>query len=85
MEKPIGVAPHDRIGREYYQDLLFCPSQGIPLQQTIKLEETTDPLIYGVMPFFQTTETPQELAFCHEISALTRCRANDRIDLSPGK
>ena len=78
-------APHDRVHRGLYQDLAINNSSGIPVHQTISLEETTDPLVYGVMPFFQTRGTPDELSFCHEVSALTRYHLRQRMDSAPYK
>jgi hypothetical protein len=80
-------APHDRVSHRCYQEIPFGPAVGIPVHQTITLEETVDPLIYGVMPFYRSSEykNNRELSFCHEISALSRGRANERIDLSPFK
>lgn len=77
-------APHDRVHRDVYQDVPYTRNSTQVLQ-TITLEETTDPLMYGVMPFFRTSETPREVWFCHEISALTRCKFKENIDLAPYK
>lgn len=77
-------APHDRVHRDVYQEIQYARS-GAQILQTITLEETTDPLIYGVMPFLRTSETPREVSFCHEISALTRCKFKENIDLAPYK
>jgi hypothetical protein len=35
------------------------------------------------MPYFKTNKTPEEITFCHEVSALTRCQIDDLIDMSP--
>ena len=55
------------------------------MRQSITLEETIDPLIYAVMPAFsfRAPDSARGLEFCHEISALTRCRVNQKIDLAP--
>lgn len=76
-------APHDRVHDQVYQPLPKHRRKGIPVKQTITLEETIDPLIYAAMPAFRTPESIRELEFCHEISALTRCRVNQKIDLAP--
>ncbi len=78
-------APHDRVHRGLYQGLPTYRSRGVPVYQTISLEETTDPLVYGVMPFFQANDTPEELSFCHEVSALTRSNASQRMNAAPYK
>jgi transglutaminase-like putative cysteine protease len=76
-------APHDRVHDQVYQPLPKHRRKGIPVKQTITLEETIDPLIYAAMPAFRTPESIRELEFCHEISALTRCRVNKKIQLAP--
>ncbi len=76
-------APHDRLHDEVYQSLARPRRKGVPVKQTITLEETIDPLVYAVMPVFRTADSTQEMEFCHEISALTRCRVNQKIDLAP--
>ncbi|MFT5303336.1 MAG: hypothetical protein ACI814_004155 [Mariniblastus sp.] len=76
-------APHDRISSQLYQGLPRSPGKGRSVLQTVTLEETADPLLYGVMPFYSVTETPPEVSFCHEVSALTRCQINDMIDMAP--
>ena len=79
-------APHDRVFQEVYQELPYCPDTGgTVVQQTITLEETADPLIYGLMPFYRARETPKEITFCHEISALTRSKLKETIGTAPYK
>lgn len=78
-------APHDRVHSGLYQSLQTYESKGVPVHQTISLEETTDPLIYGVMPFFKANDTPEELSFCDEVSALTRYHVRQRMDSAPYK
>ncbi len=83
------TAPYDRVyPDEVYQRI---PSQrrgsreSRAARQLITLEKTTDPLVYEVMPVFRTSNTPEELEFCHEISAYTRCREQDQISVAPYK
>ena len=77
-------APHDRVFTDLYQDLPYFPSRGGELvYQTITMEETVDPLIYGLMPFYRASETPKEISFCHEVSAITRSKLGDSIGLAP--
>ena len=76
-------APHDRVHDGVYQSLTTHQRKGMPVKQTITLEETIDPLIYAAMPAFRISDSIRELEFCHEISALTRCRVNQKIDLAP--
>lgn len=78
-------APHDRVHNSLYQSVRFSPGRFPSMIQIITLEETTDPLIYGVAPFYRSRNTPDELMFCHEISALTRCKINEKIGLAPYK
>ena len=80
-------APHDRVYDSVYQQLKLSASTSSSktrkLIQKITLEETADPLVYGVMPFLRNENTPPELLFCHEVSALTRCRAREKIGMAP--
>ncbi|MFK7767672.1 MAG: DUF3488 and DUF4129 domain-containing transglutaminase family protein [Mariniblastus sp.] len=80
-------APHDRVVDSVYQPLDVSEIASIPkaekLFQKITLEETADPLVYGLMPFLRNENTPPELLFCHEVSALTRCRNREKIGMAP--
>ncbi len=85
-EKTNWRAPHDRVHDGIYQSLSSSSTYGAnarELIQKITLEETADPLIYGLMPFSRNDRTPQEMLFCHEISALTRSRAGEKIGMAP--
>ena len=77
------VAPHDRVNRNFYQPVGRYPEKGELVYQSIVLQESVDPLVYGIFPSFRTADSPKNLWFCHEVSALTRCRAGEQIDLSP--
>lgn len=77
-------APHDRVHNGIYQDVQFARDGALAIMN-ITMEETTDPLIYGLMPFLKTSETPREVSFCHEVSALTRVKIKENIDLAPYK
>jgi hypothetical protein len=80
------TAPYDRVYDEVYQSLPRYKGRGRQIRQIITLEKTTDPLVYGVMPVFRIPrETPDELEFCHEISAYTRCREKQEISVAPYK
>ncbi len=77
-------APHDRVFNDVYQSIPHAPfNQGRQICQKLALEESTDPLIYGLMPFYRSEGTPGELLFCHEVSALTRSRTHQSIGLAP--
>ena len=79
-------APYDRIFKELYQDLPDSPSNGgIPVSQSITMEETGDPLLYGLMPFYRAPDTPREISFCHEISAITRSKIGEVAGVAPYK
>ena len=78
-------APHDRIHMDVYQDFPRFPGGASLVKQSITLSETIDPLIHTAMPAFRISGTPESLEFCHEVSALTRCRIDQKIDLAPFK
>ena len=76
-------APHDRVFSDVYQTIPSVNSSRSRILQKVSLEDSTDPLIYGLMPFYRSRKTPRELLFCHEISALTRCKTQETIGLAP--
>lgn len=82
-------APQDRVAEEHYQEIPSTldtdPGTGRIVMQSYRMEETEDPLLYGVFPFFRSRDTPKTTQFCHEISGLTRCRLRDTIDRAPYK
>ena len=47
------------------------------------MEKTTESLLYSMMFPGLTGNTSGEIKFCHEISAVTRCRENEKIDFAP--
>lgn len=77
------VAPYDRVFRSTYQLPQMFPDIKRGVIQRITLEQSTEPVIYGIPPFFASTDSPEGLFFCHEISALTRCRMGESIELAP--
>ena len=80
------TAPYDRVHRDVYQALPLHSGKGRQIRQIITLEKTIDPLVYGAMPIFRVPyDTPEELWFCHEISAYTRCREKQQINVAPYK
>lgn len=77
-------APHDRVFNDVYQAIPhFNTDRNRRVVQKVSLEESTDPLIYGLMPFYRSSKTPREILFCHEVSALTRCKTQETIGLAP--
>ena len=80
------TAPYDRVYNELYQRLPAYYGEGRQIRQIITIEKTSDPLVYGVMPVSRIPhQTPEELSFCHEISAYTRCREKQKINVAPYK
>ena len=78
-------APYHRITDETYQALLPVDRDRKlrKIDFVVSMKETSDPLIYGVMPFHSTMGMSRSIQFCHEISAVTRCRENETIELVP--
>lgn len=76
-------APHDRVHEDVYQSLSSRQLGERPLKQIITLEESSDPLIYSTMPAVPSRLTPGSIEFCHEISALSRCRINENLEVMP--
>ena len=82
-------APYDRVDDEHYQALLSPGGKGKLIEQQFLVEESADPLLYDVYPIFKKGSsrgykgTPRTIAFCHEISGLTRQRLNQSIDVLP--
>jgi hypothetical protein len=75
------VAPYDRVYRDHYQQMGYADRRTNIATQKIKMEETANPLLYGVMPFLKSEGSNDSIVFCHEVSAHTRCRAGEPIDL----
>ena len=49
----------------------------------VTMEKTTESLLYSLMPPGLSGNTSSEIKFCHEISAITRCRENEEINFAP--
>ena len=77
--------PHDRIFDGVYQELQGRKWGSAPVRQVITMEANLDPLIYSTMPAEPTRMTPVAIEYCHEISALVRCRVNAKLELAPFK
>ncbi len=80
-------APFDRIDDSFYRAL---PSGRFrtadrEVKQIITLEQTTNPMVYGIMPIRSTPNSPGNIEFCSEISAHVRARADGKVTLSPFK
>lgn len=78
-------APYDRVYNYLFEPLATINVSRPHLKMEITLEPTPDPLIYGCMPAYANRKTPEVIEFCHEISALTRRRRGERIELAPLK
>ena len=76
-------APHDRVFSGLFQSPPYGTRTGNEAIQRITLEESDNPLVYGVMPFHRSDKnTNSGVLFCHEVSALTRCKTGESIELS---
>ncbi len=75
-------APHDRVNNRLYMGVPPFLRPGRQIVQCFTLEATQDPLIFAAMPA-AAFNTPYEIEFCNEISALTRIRSSDKIEFSP--
>ncbi len=79
------VAPYERIYNGHYEDFrdIDLNKGGRPVTVEITVEQNSDPVIYAVTPSFISRNTEKEVKFCHEISALTRCRQGEEIAFAP--
>lgn len=75
-------AAFERISGSTYQPIPIVQNRDDVrlVKMEITMEKTTDPLLYSLMPPGLTENTSGDIRFCHEISALTRCRENEEID-----
>ncbi|QEG24464.1 transglutaminase TgpA family protein [Mariniblastus fucicola] len=78
-------AAYERVNSHTYQSIRDITGQADVRYATmnVTLEKTTEPLLYTVMPAGISENTNGKLKFCHEISAFTRCRENEKIDFAP--
>lgn len=78
-------APFDRVSKEHYQ----VHSAGIYnqrlIRQIITMEESRNPLYYSVMPSTVARQSDRLLEYCHEVSALSRYRFDETLELAPFK
>ncbi len=83
------LAPYDRIYGNTYEELYYLRENVPQLEMQVTLEPTADPLIYACTPTYldQSAEIEgrQGIEFCHEISAVTRKRQGDKIEMSAFK
>lgn len=79
------VAPYERIYNDHYEELREAnqDKSGRPAIVDVTVEQSSDPVIYSVSPGFLSKNMPSQVKFCHEISALTRCRQGQEIAFSP--
>jgi len=80
-------APYDRVDDSFYRSLNNSRNRtrGRMVKQIITLEQTTNPMIYGVVPMHATANSPGRIEFCREISAHVRARGDQKISMSPYK
>ena len=78
-------AAYERVHLSTYQSLpnLRGLRVGRFVVMDVTLEKSTEPLLYTAMPMGIANNTPGKIKFCHEISAVTRCRENEEIDFAP--
>ena len=79
------IAPFDRIDSSFYRSLPKPGRTSRLVKQTITLEQTSNPMIYGVYPILAASNTGRKIEFCREISAHIRCRDDEKIALSAYK
>lgn len=77
-------APFDRLNSSSYHTLAQS-RRGRRLRMVTTLQPNTSPQLYSPMPASQTNNTPAGIQFCHEISALTRCRYDGKVSAIPFK
>jgi len=82
-DKTTWTAPYDRVFPSVYQAIRETGDWQNAIRQRITLQPTTDPLIYGAMPVYQSEKTLSEIEYCFEISAHSRRNGNDRIETTP--
>ena len=79
------AAAYERINDNTYQAI--PPWRGAPVPRMtvlrVTMEKNTNPLIYTTTPVGIAANTSPKLKFCHEISAYTRCRENEKVDFAP--
>ena len=78
------IAPFDRIDSNSYRNLNQT-RRGRRVRIVTTLQPNTSPQLYSPMPASQTGNTPPEVQFCREISALTRCRYDGKVSAIPFK
>ena len=80
-------APYDRVDDSFYRSL---PNprrsiSGREVKQVITVEQTTNPMIYGITPVYSSSNTAGNIEFCGEISAHVRARADGEVTMAPFK
>ena len=80
-------APFDRVDNSFYRSLPRPQARvsGREVKQVITVEQTTNPMIYGVTPIFSSANTAGNIEFCSEISAYVRARADGKVSMAPFK
>ena len=82
------LAPYDRIDEEHYQGLGHSEGKGQLIKQRFLVEASADPLLYNVYPVFKNKsgfpgQIAPNIAFCYELSCLTRQRLDQAINVQP--
>ncbi|MEZ6094895.1 MAG: DUF3488 and transglutaminase-like domain-containing protein [Pirellulaceae bacterium] len=85
-DKTTWEAPYDRVYSYDYHELPFAPGN-IPSNRKaiveVKLEPTTDPLLHVVTPAFGVSGVTIPGEFSRSLSAVTRRRNSDKIEMTP--
>jgi protein-glutamine gamma-glutamyltransferase len=76
-------APNDRVFSDTYRDLGLLGEGPGRVKQTVTAEENRHPVVYSSMPAFTYNTLNSSIEYCHEISALTRCKLNAPLDMAP--
>jgi hypothetical protein len=78
-------AAYERISSNTYQaiqNVRIDVGNRLAVMQ-VTMEKSAEPMLYTPMPAGIARNTSGKLKFCHEISAFTRCRENEKVDFAP--
>ena len=80
-------APFDRVDDSFYRSLSSPRRRisGRKIKQVITVEQTTNPMIYGITPVYSSANTANKIEFCGEISAFVRARSDGKVTMAPFK
>ena len=80
-------APYDRVDDSFYRALPNSRRHvgGREIKQLITVEQTTNPMVYGITPVYASANTAANIEFCGEISAHVRARTDGKVTMAPFK